>query len=238
MYRSKHDPSKPLTGSTFGISGTTQSLGAGRIKKREGATFGKNPKCPDPKTYLKGSGFKLPEKNRKSDFRYDDRQKPPLPRRNEHPPQPTKAATTKNFITTNAVEAILQQAPAPKASPPNYLEKEDYGACPAYLQQVKEEIKRENEMIDAYVKEQMNTLPAQETTEEVLPEEERLELIEALKIKWDAVNAKYQKMTHNVTLDTVGKIKRKEAMENELKTLEADIGKLEKASPPIYVRAD
>ena len=62
-------------------------------------------------------------------------------------------------------------------------------------------------------------------------------LVDQLKTKWDAVNAKYQKMTHNVNLDTVGKVKRKEFMEKELKQLEADIGKLEKPQP-IYIKND
>jgi len=112
---------------------------------------------------------------------------------------------------------------------------------PAYLSQVKEEIRRENEMIDQYVKEQMGYTGgapvAEETNEvlEVLPDAERYALVDALKAKWDTVNAKYQKMTHNVNLDTVGKVKRKEAMETELKMLEADISKLEKPQP-IYIR--
>ena len=65
-------------------------------------------------------------------------------------------------------------------------------------------------------------------------QEERHELITALKKKWDAVNQKYQRMCHMVKLDTVGKVKRKEGMENELKQLEADIEKLERPGP-VYV---
>ena len=41
-------------------------------------------------------------------------------------------------------------------------------------------------------------------------------------------------MTHVVKLDTVGKSKRKEGMEHELKQLEADIEKLERPGP-VYV---
>ena len=50
--------------------------------------------------------------------------------------------------------------------------------------------------------------------------EEREQSITALKSKCDHVNAKYQKMTHMVNLTTVGKIKRKETMEKELKQLQ------------------
>jgi hypothetical protein len=51
-------------------------------------------------------------------------------------------------------------------------------------------------------------------------------VLASLKRKWDSVNAKYQKMTHLVKLDTTGKIQRKEALEKELNQLEADIEKL------------
>lgn len=93
-------------------------------------------------------------------------------------------------------------------------------------------------MIDAYVKEQMGlSHKDNDDLTEQLDNQERAQLIDALKTKWDAVNAKYQKLTHNVNLDTVGKIKRKEAMETELKILETDIGKLEKPHP-IFIKRD
>ncbi|EGB06203.1 hypothetical protein AURANDRAFT_15245, partial [Aureococcus anophagefferens] len=150
-----------------------------------------------------------------------------VPRRTEKPVMGLK--TSKNFITANAVEAILQVPTVKYTAEPDYLKKADYAQVPAYLGQVKEEIRRENEMIDAYVKEQMGlNTEEKEDLSELLADDERSRLISALKRKWDAVNAKYQKMTHNVNLDTVGKVKRKESMEKELKQLEADIGKLEK----------
>lgn len=33
MYRSRHDPTAPLTGSTFGLKGTTRLAGAGAVAK-------------------------------------------------------------------------------------------------------------------------------------------------------------------------------------------------------------
>lgn len=121
---------------------------------------------------------------------------------------------------------------------PNYLAKADYGKVPEYLGQVKEEIRRENEMIDAYVAEMgrySSGVGAEENqTVEVMDERERLELLRALKAKWDAVNSKYQRMCHQTKLDTVGKIKRKEGLEKELDALEADI-KLLAAHGPIGI---
>lgn len=38
--------------------------------------------------------------------------------------------------------------------------------------------------------------------------QERRELINALKTKWDAVNAKYQKITHMVKIESFGLLKR------------------------------
>jgi signal recognition particle GTPase len=65
---------------------------------------------------------------------------------------------------------------------------------------------------------------------EEMTEEERQSLLAALKAKWDAVNANYQKITHLVLLDTTGQVRRKERFENELSQIEKDIDKLERAS--------
>lgn len=122
-----------------------------------------------------------------------------------------------------------------KVGEPNYMLKEDYGKIPAYLTQVKEEIRRENEMIDKYVKERLGVQERDPERLETMDEYERQELIAQLKAKWDATNAQYQKMTHLVKLDSYGKIRRKEELENLLKQLESDIEKLERHGP-ILVR--
>jgi chromosome segregation ATPase len=113
----------------------------------------------------------------------------------------------------------------------NYLKKEDFGKVPAYLTQVKEEIQRENEMIQKYVKEQLGEIDEEPQQYEEMPEEERRALIAALKGKWDKVNAQYQKITHLVRLDTTGQIRRKEQLENQLKNIESDIDRLERNGP-------
>ena len=114
---------------------------------------------------------------------------------------------------------------------PSYLDKEDYGKVPQYLGQVREEIKREKDMIDRYVKEQMGIEDAEPEQLEDMSESERNNLLNALKAKWQSVNNKYQKMTHIVLLDTTGQVRRKEQMEGELKQLEADIERLQKPGP-------
>jgi len=117
---------------------------------------------------------------------------------------------------------------------PNYLAKADYGRVPTYLGQVKEEIRRENQMIDAYVSEMGGGRAEEKEVVEVMDEGERLALLRSLKAKWDAVNSKYQRMCHQTKLDTVGKIKRKEGLEKELDALEADI-KLLAARGPVGI---
>ena len=111
----------------------------------------------------------------------------------------------------------------------NYMMKEDFGKIPSYLTQVKEEIRRENEMIERYVKQQMGEVEQTPESFEEMQEDERIELINALKDKWDHTNALYQKQTHLVKLDSTGQIRRKEQLEQLLTTLENDIDKLERA---------
>ena len=60
----------------------------------------------------------------------------------------------------------------------------------------------------------------------IMTEEEREELLDGLKLKWEAVNEKYQKITHVVKLDTMSKVRRKEQYESELDDLEKAITKL------------
>ena len=237
MYRSRHDPAAPVSGSTFGTHGTTMLKGAGVVKNKDMGSFGPPGKQPpNPSTFLKSGekAVQIPTRNPDmKKYNYPDAAKKGIvPRRHEKPVMGLK--TSKNFITANAVEAILQVPKLHGSGEADYLNKADYGSVPTYLSQVKEEIRRENDMIDAYVKEQMGYEDNTEDKLDALSEKERHELISALKTKWDAVNKKYQLMCHMVKLDTVGKVKRKESMEYELKQLEADIEKLERPGP-VYI---
>lgn len=244
MYRSRHDPTAPVTGSTFGTHGTTRPPGAGLLVKREHSVLGpKDVARPDPQNFLKKS-LTTPEmvgemrRSMHSSFRYTDEQRrPAVPSRDDRPVMGLRS--NKNFITANAVEAILQVPPATDLGLPNYLRKEDYGRVPTYLQQVREEIRRETDMIDQYVRDQMaeGSGRGEEGVYEEMLESEREALVGALKIKWGDVNKEYQKITHMVKLDSTGKIRRKERLEAELKEIEADIQRLERPGP-VMVRID
>lgn len=161
-----------------------------------------------------------------SEFHYLDKQKTALPDKSDRPVMGIK--TSKNFITANAVEAILQVPKVVDSGELNYMKKEDFGKIPGYLYQVKEEIKRENEMIDKYVKEQLGEVEREPDQYEELTNEERAELILALKSKWGHVNSSYQRITHLVQLDTAGQMRRKETLESEMTALEKDIQRLQR----------
>jgi hypothetical protein len=107
MHRSHHDPSQNLTGSTFGCRGSTRLPGAGVVDKREGSLFGPHKTLPPYKSTtnrltksgantLSGSG----------EFHHcEGERKAAVPKRTERPV--LGITSNKNYITANAVEAIL-----------------------------------------------------------------------------------------------------------------------------------
>lgn len=195
--------------------------------RKDGALFGPHAVYGD-KTRAKSTSPQRATLNESTGkFEYRDRTKPSVPKRDDKPILGIQS--NKNFVTTNAVEAILMVPRSTKKKELNYLEKEDYGKPPEYLKFVKEEIRRENEMIDKYIKEQMGYREKEPDRYEEMSEEEKEELLYKLKLKWESVNREYQKITHLVNLDTIGQVRRKETMENELKQLESDIDRLQRA---------
>lgn len=108
------------------------------------------------------------------------------------------------------------------------MKKSDYGKVPQYLKHVKNDIEEEMRVIEEYFTEQKSGFQEQG---QILSKAERQQLVAKLKQKWDATNKKYQKITHVVKLDTIGKIKRKEAFERELDQLVKDIQLLSQKRP-------
>lgn len=71
-----------------------------------------------------------------------------------------------------------------------------------------------------------------------LSEDERGELLAALKEKWDAVNARYQRITHqkiSTSTSTLGQVRAKEMCERQLDEIERDIKRLSVAGPIMVV---
>ncbi|CAM9956683.1 unnamed protein product [Ectocarpus sp. 12 AP-2014] len=158
------------------------------------------------------------------------RMKPPVPRRGERPTMGLHS--TKNFVTSNAVETILA-VPANRHRPPiDYLKKEDFGRVPDYLAQVQAEVRAENEMVEEFVREQMGISAIAKEEIPEMPSEEQAELVDKLKAKWDDVNCRYQLLVHQTFFDN-GRLVAKARLEKELDEIEADIAKLTKG--PVVV---
>ena len=202
------------------------------------STFGpSNTSCISPSCFLRKGSRKVPESKSLGPFQRPDASlKPPVPLRDEAPVM--GLVTCKNFINSNAAEAIVMSPPLPKAEYLNYLKKSDYGQVPGYLTGIKDAISREQALIDDLV--QKKTMPESldDNSEcEIMNEEERQQLIHRLKAKWDLVNNKYQKICHRVTLDSLGDIRRKECQERELQQLEDDIEMLSRPGPLLIKKA-
>jgi hypothetical protein len=119
---------------------------------------------------------------------------------------------------------------APKV---NYLKKKDFGKVPEYLQHVKQDISEEKRVIDEYFGDQQSY--EQQQQGELLSDKERQQVLGKLKAKWAVANERYQKITHNTILDTIGKVRRKEECEKELEQLQKDIEKLSSKRPILIV---
>ena len=105
------------------------------------------------------------------------------------------------------------------------LKKKTYGRVPKYVTKIRAEIEDEYNLVREMQIEEQNERDRQRM---LMPEEERQELIAALKKKWEVLMRDYQKESHHGKLDTIGKKGRKEILEAEMDQVEADIKKLQK----------
>jgi len=257
MYRSKHPPNAPPTFSTFGLTGTSKpgyvnvgGEGPGpapsgygvHTYRKSAATFGKDGNANRPVDILqKGTGpgggsVALAAPGQASGFSYGASKKPSVPTAAALAADAASkpARETKNFVTSNAVENILSQ-PTRKPDPIDWTAKPHFGKVPPYLKKIKKEIADEYEYIRTMQQSEENSGPAGMRQ---LPETERVELIDSLKAKWDEVNGTYQRSSvlSLASLDTIGKVKRKEMYEAQLAQIERDIEKLSK--DVVYVAAE
>lgn len=224
------------TASTFGPSAgsacmTTNMSGdyaidpTSHAHKRGGATFGKQKDhYADPTTFLKKS-----TKGSLQDptaFKYQDTIKPPVVRGTERPTMGRRSNA--NFVRENQMAAIMSEPKKKGVDQIKYAQKSDFGKVPAYLSSVKAEIAAEQDYIQGEMERQRQMYERPQDKMELLAEPERLELLNKLKKNWEITNQQYQKHTHVVTLDTVGKIRRKEDYESQLQQFEQAIEKLSK----------
>ncbi len=241
LFRSKYDPNSPLIGSTLGMHGTTVVDGRGFHSLKQNhvviSSFGRKSEAPNPKTFLrKGTREDRNEENIPSVEHHNKVcLKPPVPNRNDKPVMGSKTTTKKNYITSNALEAIRGEPKKRKGDEPRFTEREDYGKVPAYLANVKAEIENEKALVEMYVAEQNGNPSGEDDDVEMMDEEERRELINKLKQRWDTVNASYHKMAHKAVFDTPSEVKRKASQEDELQQLENDIEMLSRDGP-IFIK--
>jgi len=147
-----------------------------------------------------------------------------VPKRDEKPIH--GLVSDKNFIVANAVENILAAPKLPAQKDKDYLKKKSYGAVPKYLTKIKNEIEDEYNLVREMQIEEQNERDRQKF---LMPDNERNELIAALKKKWEALNKQFQEKTHYMMpLDTIGKKNRMEALVAEMDQLEKDIKRIQK----------
>lgn len=261
LYHSKYPGLLPPTSSTFGAT-TTTSIGItnvdGKLKWnpvrshiRKSATFGPprdGKRKPKPDMYLKSKSksFQLPKPTKFNYPQNENERKPFLPKKDE---QPIMGLTTnKNFIVCNAIQNILPQSQSDNKSQSksknnnknnnniSSTKHAEFGKIPQYLTKVKEQINEEYKYIQELRKEKEERKRSKTAHIELLPESERINLLNSMKDKWEKINHQYQQMTHLVYLDTISKIKRKEQFENSLFKLEKDIERLSKKH--VFIRHD
>eukprot|EP00742_Colponemidia_sp_Colp-10_P000458 GILJ01000499.1.p1 GENE.GILJ01000499.1~~GILJ01000499.1.p1 ORF type:complete len:274 (-),score=53.22 GILJ01000499.1:229-1050(-) len=241
MHRSRFNGSTlPPTGSTFGTHTTSkpgicnlggdyeEPAGGAHEFRKPGATFGvpKGSLKPNSSTFLRKSPNQTsPQREtiRSDGGRIKEPRKPAVPTRDEKPLM--GLATSKNFVTSNAVENILTAAKKPLDNTKQFTKKVDYGRTPEYLQKIKADINDEYEFIR---KMQEAEEEQKRSTVRVLTDEERDALLQGLKAQWEKINSQYQLITHVVTLDTIGKVRRKEQYEQTLAQIEKDIERINK----------
>lgn len=113
-----------------------------------------------------------------------------------------------------------------KKEPKRYVDKKDYGQVPAYLTKHKDEIEEEYRLVKEM---QAQEDELRERKKYLIPEEERLQLIDALKKKWDVLHHDYQGIITKVTkVNPLGLKTMKENLEKEMEQIEKDIDKLNK----------
>merc|ERR1711879_1132493 len=117
--------------------------------------------------------------------------KPPVPKKEEKPVM--NLVTSKNFVVANAVETILAAPKKTSQGAKDYLAKEDYGKVPKYLSHIKQDIDAEYEYIRNLQQEEESYMNQRNR---VMDENERMNLIEGLKARWEQVNTEFQAATH------------------------------------------
>jgi hypothetical protein len=146
--------------------------------------------------------------------------------------------TNKNFISQNAVDAIMAVPRKPEKNlvdtrkgdkfplepsglAPIYIKKKDFGSVPNYIITRKEQTAKAQAEYEHYMAEYLKKGALRTMTEE-----EREVILNGLKKNWDELHHAFQSLS--VVIDTIPKRMRKEKLENDMKLLEKDIDLLQR----------
>jgi len=141
--------------------------------------------------------------------------KPAVPTQSQAAPKYAKKSDKVNKIHENAMRNINSVPKKPKnifvdscygnkneteisGLVPRYVKKVDYGKLPNYIVKRNEEVENAENLYDSYLNEHLKKEAAKEVSEE-----DRLSLLNSLKVKWDQLNHQYQGLS--VVTDTVPK---------------------------------
>ncbi|EKF29660.1 hypothetical protein MOQ_006546 [Trypanosoma cruzi marinkellei] len=151
-----------------------------------------------------------------------------IPSRHDKPIMGLK--TEKNYVVANAVESALA-IPSKCIPPPENraVDRADFGKVPAYLEEVKEEIKERHALVERIKAAQRE---AEERWSELSAEE--LEgLRQGLQRRWDALNSEYQSRGFS-KLQTPLQKAHHEALGKELNAVEFAMHKLSRSHVFVY----
>lgn len=216
MYRSMYPHNLAPTGSTFILKNTSYPgvanmggsvhfpKGAHPVIKGQTATMGRpiGGYRQDPENFIKKNHqYKIipaPERIKSA----MEIRKPSVPTRKDKPVMGLK--TEKNYVTANAMEAILMQPKHKKSANQTdldfYLNKKSYGKTPNCIDKIRKNCNKEYE---AY-QDMQNRNEAHEQSKKKVLDQSEVELLRTgLQKKLEALRSEYGKLAHRRTFDTI-----------------------------------
>ncbi|KYK68446.1 putative enkurin [Toxoplasma gondii TgCatPRC2] len=136
----------------------------------------------------------------------------------------------RDHVTANAIDNILSRPKKNSGRLFDWMKKPNYGAVPEYLKEIKNRLQLEYAYVESLRKDNsMGSFPGLSEVR-VMPDSERVALLNGLKKRWNTLNSEYQNTTHIVKLDTIGKARRKEHFEEQLAAIEKYISRASKGT--------
>jgi hypothetical protein len=238
MHRSKFDPSAAPSYSTFprkeGARGQGEGSASMLYAGRSGAMGRDVGPEVDPKRFLKSHSSKKDKLPPPQPFQRPQvaPTKPGVPARDDKPVM--GLMTEKNFVHGNAVDAVCAPARHRGAKEEeNPVTRKDFGKAPSYLTRMKAQVDSEKTMLaESHSREAEYHASMKEQFVRPVPEDEKEELIAALRVRWEEKHRQYHSLPF--AQDTAMSIARKEGIERELKEIEGALAKLSKKVVVVY----